>query len=257
MLPYIVVVLCLYVLVSLSLYVGNTTLYTMYSTMLRKGLYSLFIILMGIGMLLGDIDYTNWAFLLSSAAAVVFIDLSIFQTPNILKIWSAEFQHADTIVENIKKNEKRIQHMNMKSNVFTMIVQSTEELLSTIGPLNSRENYKKELLTFLQNYTDQFDFQVHVYYLPEEFYPEGLFLQHIENALFKIGHTYNVVFDDKEAIRDELFQANVYPFEKNVIIPIYEGTHNFLLVVSSDQEDIIEIDTTNIINLVTIFNFQF
>jgi hypothetical protein len=257
MIPYYVVVLCVYVLFSLSLYAGNTTFYTMYSTLLRKGLYSLFIILMGIGILTRAIDYTDWAFFLSAVATIVFIDLSIFQTPNILKIWSAEFQHADTIVENIKKNEKRIQHMNMKANVFTMIVQSAEELLNNIGPVNSKENYKKELITFIQNYTDQFDFQVHLYYLPEDFHPEDLFLQHIENALFKIGHTYNAIFKDKKAVRDELYHAKVFPFDENVIIPIYEGTHNFLLVISSKQEAIIEIDTTNIINLVTIFNFQF
>ena len=254
--PYDVVVLCVYVLFSLSLYILNTTLYTMYSTLLRKGLYSLFIILIGIGLLSKDIDFSNWGLILTVAATVVFIDLSIFQTPNILKIWSAEFQHADTIVENIKKNEKRIRHMNMKANVFTLIVQRAEELLNHVGPV-TKENYKKELISFIQNYTDQFDFQVNLYYLPEDFYPEDVFFQHIENALFKIGHTYNAIFKDKEAVRDELIHAKVYPFDENVIIPIYEGTHNFLLVISSKQEAIIEIDTTNIINLVTIFNFQF
>lgn len=250
--------LVIYVSANLVFYMVNKLQYSVHSTLIRKGLYTLFVLGVLYGVLLGEVDYQDWKLLLQMSALVAFIDLSLFQTPNILKFWSAEFQHADTIEENIKKNEERLEFMNRKSSVFTEIMQEAMDELTGGPAITNKESYKNELEDFLKKYTDEFDFSVRIFFLPDDLEKEDEIKQGILQIVSRVENIYNCTIEEKETVQESLFRAEAYVFdnERHVIIPIYEGDKNFLITLSANQENIIEIDLANIINLVTVFNWS-
>ncbi|RXI96284.1 hypothetical protein DS745_21365 [Anaerobacillus alkaliphilus] len=207
---------------------------------------------------LREIEYTNWQLLLQLTAFIIFVDLSVFQTPNILKIWSAEFKHADTIAANAKENEKRLQYMNKKSNVFTTILQQAEDYLTGISNITSKNSYEKELKSFIWQYTSQFDFSIKIFFLPDDLEDEDAVKNEILIGLKQWENIFNLSFNHSKLEEAQLIlnNAQVFAYDgKHVIIPIYDGRYNLLMKVTANQEDIIEIDTTNLINLTTIFNW--
>ena len=252
-------VLMVYIIASIVFYGISSYYFSIHSALLRKLLYGLYFLGMTIGIHLGEIDYTDWILLLEFTAMIVFIDLSIYQTPNILKIWNAEFQYADTIVGNAKNNENRIKYMNRKSNAFTNIMQDSEiNLRPTM--IRTEAEYEDKLNEYLEKYTKQFGFSVHFYFLPDDLTNEKIVKQNIYDGLSHVETLFNVEIDSssKPNVVDALFDAKVHSFEdeKNAIIPIYGTRYHFLLLVSAKEEAIFEIDTSNIINMVTLFEWS-
>jgi hypothetical protein len=127
----------------------------------RKTYYTLFIIVVGLGIVAGYIDYKNWQILLQLTAFVIFADLGVFKTPNITKIWSAEFQHRTKIEKAIEVNEDFIKSTSMKFQVFSDVIKQTEayfELKSAIP--QSWNDYQRELKQYLHLYTEKFRFKL-------------------------------------------------------------------------------------------------
>lgn len=246
------VLLC-YAVFSLYLFNKKNFQYTTYSTLLRKGLYTILILSLLIGFLTKEINYDDWQSLLKLLAIFIFVDLTIFQTPSITKFGTAEFKHGDEIRENTIKNEKRIKHMNKKASVFSIIVQEIEVSLYDF----TSEAYVKKLTEFVERYTKEFDFSIKIYPIIQT--PHAIEEKNdIEQSLSKMENTFNITFDKKSDIQEQLFNAQVYSFNdsRHAVIPIYGEKHSVLILISANQEGIIEIDTTNIINLATIFNWE-
>ncbi|HLS59715.1 MAG TPA: type II toxin-antitoxin system SpoIISA family toxin [Virgibacillus sp.] len=57
----------------------------------HKTLYFIFVMIIGALSLFHIIDKKDWQYLLIGAAMIVFIDIAIFSTPPIKKIWNTEF----------------------------------------------------------------------------------------------------------------------------------------------------------------------
>lgn len=251
-------VILIYVCGSLILYLISRFQYSVHTTGMRKGLYTIFLFGIILAFGLEEIEYTNWHLLFQLTVFIIFVDLSVFQTPNILKIWSAEFKHADTIAENAIENEKRLQYMNRKSNVFTTILQQAEDHLTGLPNISSKSAYEEELKSFIGQYSNQFDFSIKIYFLPNDLEDENLIKDEILAGLKQWENIFNLSYDPKQLEEAQLTLNNAQVFaydEKHVIIPIYDGRYNLLMKVTANQEDIIEIDTTNLINLTTIFNW--
>jgi hypothetical protein len=132
-----------------------------------KFYFGCFFLIMGVylvsslGDVAGYIDYKNWQILLQLTAFVIFADLGVFQTPNITKIWSAEFQHRTKIEKAIEVNEDFIKSTSMKLQVFSDVIKQTEayfELKSAIP--QSWNDYQRELKQYLHLYTEKFRFKL-------------------------------------------------------------------------------------------------
>src|SRR5690625_3066431 len=54
----------------------------------RKTLYFIFVLIVGTLSLFKIIDKNDWQYLLMGAAMVIFIDISVFSTPTIKRIWN-------------------------------------------------------------------------------------------------------------------------------------------------------------------------
>lgn len=251
------VILVVYLSISLICYITSKFYYSIHLGLLRKGLYFIFVSALLGGFLLDQISYQDWQLMLQLAAFIIFIDLSIFQTPNILKIWSAEFQHANAIADNIQRNEERIQHMNRKATIFTTIIQQTDSHPITLPSAKNGHDYLEKLELFLTRYTQEFDFSLKLYSLPlvddDQFH---ILSSEFATLIDRTANTYNITIDNKDEIIDELLEANVQSVKdgKHVFIPLYGYDHHLLIILSANAENVIEIDTTNIINLIFFYN---
>lgn len=253
------IILMWYILCSVGLFIVSSYHFSVYSALLRKILYALFLLGITIGILKGVIDYKDWKLLLQLTAVIVFIDLCIYQTPNILKIWKAEFQHADIIADNVKKNEDRIRFMNRKTSEFSSIVQRAEDDLTStnIGTITTEQDYQDKLISYLNKYAEKFDFKLRIHFIPDSNDQE--IKEGILDGLNRMETLFNIEINkkEKEKFSSNLFQAQVIALEgdKYAVVPIYGSRFNFLLIVSAQQEGIIEIDTANLINLITLFDW--
>ncbi|MFY4773595.1 type II toxin-antitoxin system SpoIISA family toxin [Metabacillus sp. RGM 3146] len=244
-----------FIIVSLYFYIRHQVLYSLHLGLFRKSLYSLFIAGMIIGFVTYSISLTDWRLLIQIAGFIIFIDLGIFQTPNIQKIGSAEFQHTDLIEKTITQNEKTIAFMRRKSNVFSYLVQDGEWVSNTADPIRNFSDYERQLSLLVQQYTDQFDFSFRIYELADT--EEHSFDEAVENILDSTENIYNVDIHNKEDVVENLAHAQVYSFneDKIVIIPIY-SYFAYLIVLSANKSPIMEIDAIHIVNLVSIFDWK-
>ncbi|PKC51054.1 hypothetical protein RhiirA1_484657, partial [Rhizophagus irregularis] len=85
----------LLLLVVLAYYWMNSRGYYNNLGRIRRTFYTLYFIFMIVGFISENIDYNNWEILLQLSALVVFVDLAVFQNPNILKIWNTELKQDD------------------------------------------------------------------------------------------------------------------------------------------------------------------
>ncbi|MGC4377149.1 type II toxin-antitoxin system SpoIISA family toxin [Fictibacillus sp. Mic-4] len=228
-----------------------------HSGLLRKALYTIFVAGLLMGFVLEAIDFKDWKFLLQLAGLVVFVDLAIYQTPHIVKIWSAEFREGDKIVKTLKQNVKTIQFMRKKASVFSILLQSGEELFASKPSSFDFDHYRQGLLQTLVQYTNEFGIEANIYQI-EGMENEEELQGCILNVLHRIENLYNVDMPDKKNVAMDLQQAQVCSLEEDryAIIPIYGTRFNILIVLSAKAEPIMEIDTQHVISLTTIYNWQ-
>lgn len=96
----------LLIVLSLIYFWWRTDKYVENLQAIRKSYYVLFFLLVCLGILTKQLQMSDWTMILSLASAAVFIDIAVFQTPDILKIWNTEFQHSNYIRKTIRKNEE-------------------------------------------------------------------------------------------------------------------------------------------------------
>lgn len=233
----------------------------------RKILYTLFIVVVGLGIVTGYIDYKNWQILLQLTAFVIFADLGVFQTPNITKIWSAEFQQRTKIEKAIEVNADFIQSTSMKLQVFSDVIKQTEayfEPKSTIP--QSWNDYQRELKQYLHLYTGKFRFKLELFHFKSEL-QDDVTKDNIDKALSKLETLFLYEIDDTPGKENEPSQRMqfidkflagkgvVADQKKLIIVPIFGGKSALLGVRTSDGSSVDDADITNIINLARIFHW--
>lgn len=124
---------------------------------IRKTFYVLYLILTGLGIIAGYIDFRDWKILTQLTAFVVFVDLAVFQTPSITKIWSAEFQHRGKIEKAIEGNVEFINSTTTKIKILSEVINQTEEYFAPITHVPQQwRSFQQELKTYLSLYTSKF-----------------------------------------------------------------------------------------------------
>ncbi|MCG7380043.1 type II toxin-antitoxin system SpoIISA family toxin [Paenibacillus sp. ACRSA] len=232
----------------------------------RKTYYTLFIVVVGIGIVTGYIDYRNWQVLLQLTAFIVFSDLGVFQTPNITKIWSAEFQHRTKIEKAIEVNEDFIKSTSMKMQVFSDVIKQTESYFAPKSPIHSWNEYRRELKQYLHLYTEKFRFKLELFDFKSEVQDDvtkvniGISLGKLETLFFyEIDNTPGRENEPSQRMNciEKLLSGEgiVVEHNKMIIVPIFGGKSALLGVKSSEGSSVDEADITNLINLARIFHW--
>ncbi|WP_338781585.1 type II toxin-antitoxin system SpoIISA family toxin [Metabacillus sp. FJAT-52054] len=252
---WLFLIMVLYSAAAIVLYMINRSVYSSLLQALRKWLYALFLLFLSVCFFFQILSMKDWPLILQLAAAAVFIDLSIFQTPNIQKIGSAEFKHSEWIEQTIQHNERTLEYMRKKSTAFSLIIQEEEDLMPKESSLQSFEDYERSITAYVEIYTDQFDFHVKLYHLVGD--DDYHFTQSIHQVLGRLETIFNISINDKQHVTDQLKQARVHSFneEKVAVIPIY-GHYSYLLILSARENSVMEIDTLHVINLVKILEWR-
>lgn len=232
----------------------------------RKTYYTLFIVVVGIGIVAGYIDYRNWQVLLQLTAFIVFSDLGVFQTPNITKIWSAEFQHRTKIENAIEVNEDFIKSTSMKMQVFSDVIKQTEAYFAPKSPVHSWNDYRRELKQYLHLYTEKFRFKLELFDFKSEL-QDDVTKVNIANSLGKLETLFIYEIDNTPGKENEPSQRMkciekllsgegiIVEQKKMIVVPIFGGKSALLGVKSSDGSSVDEADITNLINLARIFHW--
>ncbi|MFY4776806.1 type II toxin-antitoxin system SpoIISA family toxin [Metabacillus sp. RGM 3146] len=249
--------LIVYILASLIFYWRNSIQFAAYLGNLRKTLYALFLISLSIGFMLGKIDFTNWQLLAILAGFMVFTDLAIYQTPNILKIWNAEFEHDDRIRKTIEKNEETLGYIGKKSNCFSQIIQESESYFSSKNPVSDHTGYMAEIASYFDQYLDSFGFKA-AYFPFEEPSSQTDLREHVQSAfsLLEMRHNLSLELENREKIIQDMMDGKSLPIKEESLFAIsFFGTYNMLITIKSDDVPVNGIDALNIVNMAFVFEW--
>lgn len=249
--------LIVYILASLVFYWKNSIQFAAYLGNLRKTLYALFLISLSIGFMLGYIDFKDWQLLSVLAGFMVFTDLAIFQTPNILKIWNAEFEHDDRIRKTIEKNEDTLGYIGKKSNCFSHIIQESEAYFSSKNPVTEQAAYMAEIASYFEQYLDSFGFKA-AYFPFDEPSSAAELRENVQSAFSRLEmrHNLSLEHEKKEKMILEMMEGKSLPIKEEALFAIaFFGTFNMLITIKSDDVPVNGIDALNIVNMAFIFEW--
>lgn len=254
-------VLGLYLIAMLGLYWFNPSKYKSKLTLIRKVHYVLFLTLMGIGFVCGWIDFKDWKILAQLSGIALFMDLSVFLTPNILKIWSAELKvEPDEVEDIIKKNEKTLKNIERKAEkLFEVVKYSSVHFEDRNSPVNWRQ-YKDELREYLCLYTDTFQFQI-------AFFPfittsdEVQLKESVKQAYLNVERCYNFSSPSENESRrfvQAFAKGGSMPLHENkLFIVSYFGTSfNCLIGIKAETDIPVDpIDASYVLNMAQMFDW--
>ena len=111
-------------------------------------------------------------------------------------------------------------------------------------------------LGFQSFYTGFFDFKLKLFLIPDYQNQEEL-INAIMVSLEQVERRFNVTIEDMEDVSNRLADAESLPLviEELFIVPFY-GQHTYLALVSSKDVEVTGIDALNIVNLISIFEWE-
>ncbi|CAM5220699.1 Type II toxin-antitoxin system toxin SpoIISA OS=Ureibacillus acetophenoni OX=614649 GN=SAMN05877842_1219 PE=4 SV=1 [Ureibacillus acetophenoni] len=274
-----VCLLLLFVIGNFIYFLKSQVNYSFHLRTLRKGLYSLFIGAVGLGVLFDEINLTNWQFILTLTTIIIFIDLAILLTPSILKIFSAEFQYADYVENIIMTNDKREKATLERVNTMSEMIQLAEEDFKQDPYLDDvLLDETVELEQYLQRYSEQFGFIIQIFNFDYSPFPiseipskdkSGLndeelellseqlgFVNGIEKCLNKIErlNSFNLE-ENRQSYIEALANLKIVSLLKDdsMIVPVDMEIRQYLIVLKNQKGVLLEVDAVHIINLIHIF----
>ncbi|WP_374055853.1 type II toxin-antitoxin system SpoIISA family toxin [Rossellomorea sp. FM04394] len=239
---------------------------------LRKTLYTLFIGAISIGLLMDELQLSNWEFILTLTAIVIFMDLAILLTPSIMKIWSAEFQYTDYVEDIIKTNDKIHKAMVYRVEAVSEMIQKNNELL-----FSSRSYTEQELKNYLDMYAEKFGFNVQIHRVRDiEFSAEDVdpavigglaadeiqvlveayrLTEGIRMTVEQIKTINNFDLNSEEEDVESLAQSAVVSLvdDESMLVPVFMNTDQFIIVLKKEMGDVLEVDAIHITNLIYLF----
>lgn len=237
---------------------------------LRKVFYFIFVVFLIGGALTKEIDIMDWKILTVLIVFSVFVDLTIFQTPDITKFWNAEFQQSNYIKKTIQKNKEVLINTENKVQNFTEIISETPSYFENKESITAWRKYKEELLEYLNLYSDTFQFNIAIFGVETVETPEEL-RREIERVFNKVVRCYNKSIEDSDW-RNELIEKLSSgqsiefinkeedigeDFKKGIWIVAYYGqAYNMLIGISSSGIEVNGIDASHILNLAEIFDWH-
>lgn len=239
----------------------------------RKFFYLIFVVGVAVGIIVGEIKTNDWQTLLQLTALFVFIDIAVFQTPDILKIWNAEFQQSNHVKQIIKANDEIVGYHIKKVSCFTDIVNQTTNgyFNQKTVPVNWRQ-YKDELRTYLNLYADTF--QLHISIFEFDVTDDRNRLKTtLTYAFDRAELCYNKSIEDsewKETIVQTLLKGNGLEFKTSkdekyelvggtnqtvYLVPYFGAKYNCLIGIHSKLVNVDVMDGSHILNLSQIFDW--
>jgi hypothetical protein len=255
-------VLGLYSLASVTIFGLKYEWFTINLALFRKVLYLQFFIILGIGIIFNLFNWSNWKVLIELVSVVIILDLSIFQTPHIIKFGNAEFQHSqETLIKTILKNDKNIEKIENKSEVFCIIVQKAKDYFNTLGnnrPSNFNE-YKLEIQDFLSQYTKEYNFELNINSYDTNTGDENITKENIRTVVKEVFQLEGIALNNRRIgnIVNNLFEPIASQISKELIfIPIETTNYSTIISIRSSGEEILRIDGYILISLVNIYDWH-
>lgn len=245
----------------------------------RKTLYFLFVLCLGILWIVQILSIKDWQTLLILAVIVVFIDISVFSTPTIKKIWRTEFQAFDPLKSYIQENSLLEERQKDKLNYFSQLIQIAPLIKSDI---DSRDlEFSEALSIFLSYYAEAFGLRIHLYQVEANRQNEeqpyetiDLFIETIQ--IIKHTHTLdwstmpdNLVKPDETAssetiVIETLWNGDIVALDREEkhgkgmahLCPVFVGEDEiFLLFIEEHHQRVYEMDALFLTNLACLFCF--
>ncbi|MCM3393093.1 type II toxin-antitoxin system SpoIISA family toxin [Cytobacillus oceanisediminis] len=274
-----VIALLVFSVANLLFFVFKPIQYHLSLRTLRKALYTLFIGAISIGLLVNEIQMSNWQFILTLAIIVVFMDLAILLTPSILKIWNAEFQYTDYVEDIIKTNDKIQTATVYRVQAMSEIIQTRNGLFMNGTGILHINNSSSGLESYLREYANKFGFDVQVWELQRSDFTsnqlsgaerDGLSVEEIESLVEAYRLTealYNVLDDIKnlnsfdygeelDSHVEALAQSAVVSLIDNesMLVPVFMTDYDdFIVVLKNGRGEVLEVDAIHITNLVYLY----
>ena len=245
---------------------------------LRKGLYTIFIGAVASGILMNEIKISNWQFLLTLTAIVIFIDLSLILTPSIMKIWKAEFQYGDYVENVIEANNKIHRGTMRRVGTMSEMIQNAGTYFEELIPEPNAIFEREELEKYLKLYSDQYGFAIQLWDLTIEPFDANLIpseerakmnneeletyiedvslLQAIHRLVDDIERLNSFELgNEKEEYVSSLFQSEIISVikEDSMIVPVYMDQRSMLIVLKNTSGELLEVDAVHITNLIYLF----
>ncbi|MGP4041809.1 type II toxin-antitoxin system SpoIISA family toxin [Gracilibacillus sp. D59] len=242
----------------------------------RKTLYFLFVLSVGILWIIDIISIVDWEMLVILAGMVIFIDIFVFSTPTIKKIWRAEFQSYDPLKTYIQENSYIEEKQQDKLNYFSQLIQVAPFVKSDID--KKQLDFPDSLGLFLNYYADTFGLRVHLYEVKTENIecePIDVFINTIQTV--KQTHTLdwesmvdNLTIDNEKSsltesfIVETLWNGDIVALDREEkhgkgmahICPIFvRENHTFILFIEEIHQRIYEMDALFLTNLAFLFCF--
>lgn len=271
-----ILILLLFVIGNFIYFYKSQANYSLHLRTLRKGLYTLFIGAIGIGILIDEVDLSNWQLILTLASIIVFIDIAILLTPSILKIFNTEFQYMDYVENIITTNDKREKATIDRVNSMSELIQLAG--VDLIDHQTNKRSEIEELDSYLERYSEQYGFKIQIYELNYSPVPlselsyndkrdlnedelillsEQLgFVKGIETCLNKIEklNSFNLG-ENRQLYIEELSNLKIVSLlnEDCMIVPVDMEKRQLLIVLKNNKGELLEVDAVHIINLIYIF----
>jgi hypothetical protein len=248
----------LFLLIILAYYWMNSRGYWDNLGRIRRTFYAMFLVLMAIGFISGHIDYKDWQLLTQLAALSVFVDLAVFQTPNILKIWSAEFKHEDEVREALQESKKTILKNAKKVEKFSQVIQYTDFYFTAIPIPSSEGEYQQQLEEYLKQYGSTFGFAISSFLFPVPT-SEDEQKNYLKAQVGNIGirHAKQFTDEEKEKLLGKFSTGETYPIteDKLIAIPYFGSFYSMIVTLEAKDVAVDVIDASHISNLLYIFDW--
>lgn len=226
---------------------------------IRRSFYTLYLLTMSIGFITGDVDYNNWKLLLQLTALVVFVDLAVFQNPNILKIFNAEFRHDDEIRGALTDTKDTILQNANKIEKFTEIVQETEEyFLSKNIPVSIKE-YKNDLEDYFETYSGTFGFDISLFIFDTP--KNDKIKENIKLQLKEVTKRHAIKLPSQQVKRENIVEelsngeTVIWIEEELISIPYFGLTYSMIATLEARNVPVDGIDASLISNMMVMFEW--
>ena len=250
----------LLLLIVLAYYWMNSKGYHNNLGRIRRTFYTMFLLFVIYGFISGNIDYTDWKLLTQLAALALFVDLAVFQNPNILKIWNTELKHEDEVREALSESKKVILKNAKKVEKFSQIIQYTDVHFNERPIPVTMHEYKGQLKEYLELYSDTLSFSISFFLfdLPTD---EEQKMENIKTQIDNISIRHAIEFsrnqEDQAAMVNSFSSGRTLILKEGELIAIpYFGDFYSLIVTIESKEGLVDgIDASHILNMLVIFDW--
>lgn len=247
-------VVIIYLIMSTIFYWINDLKFSLCLNKLRKTFYLSAILGAVLCILNGYISTDDWKKLIYYTVAMVVVDIAVFETPSISKFANAEFKSNEIMSKITSENERTFDIIENKQKVFLSIIQEAECYFEqqNVGSIKIFDEYKKELLEYLNEYTNIFQIKVYMYEV--DYSNDTKLIKSIKEVLENIiiKNSLKIRKGIIDRISKNISMGQIQKLDSKIhLIPIFSGEYSYIILISG--EDIIDTDIMNVLYMVNIF----